>query len=165
MLRLLFCGCMIKNDLVSKDIFHQLRQVLDEQAYRIVEISEHDEHGRCSIRIVIQASGRNTSIDDCAQVHRLVFPRLEMLRESRDVYLEVSTPGIQRTIKDVQEFPAFIGKDLRIMPLEASDWIDGRLLEAGENGILLQTDELEPLYIAYNTINRAKLVYNWEDKK
>ncbi len=156
---------MIKNELVKKELFHQAQQVLDEDIYRIIEISEHEEQGRCNIRIVIQSVSGNTSVDDCTKVHRLLFPRLEMLRESRDVFLEVSTPGIQRNIKDVQEFDAFIGRDLHVMLVGSSDWIDGALLEVSNTGILLKISPEKHLSIAYNDINRARLVYNWRDKK
>ncbi len=154
---------MIRNELKDKELYKQLAPLLLNIGMKIIEISEYEKDGRCTIRLVIQSQNDNTTIKDCTSVHKIAFPRLELLRNSRDVYLEVSTPGIQRPIKDVGEFNAFIGKDVRI--LSGEDWVDGLLLLADEQKITIKKAEDEEQDILYNTIKRAKLVYNWEDKK
>ncbi len=158
-----FNGIMIRNELNNKELYKQLAPLLLNIGIKIIEISEYEKDGRCTIRLVIQSQNDNTTIKDCTQVHKIAFPRLELLRDSRDVYLEVSTPGIQRAIKDVGEFNAFIGKDVKI--LHGEDWVDGTLILADEQKITIQKADEEELDILFNTIKKAKLVYNWEGKK
>lgn len=155
---------MIKNELKDKTLYQEISAVIDPEEYYVLEVSEHEEHGRCNIRIVIQAAVKNTSIEDCTKVHKLLFPRLELLRSSRDIYLEVSTPGIQRTIKDAEEFKAFTDKQLKIMIIGSNEWIFGRLIGADEESISLQMPEERIEKIKFEDIHKAKLVYNWEDR-
>ena len=156
---------MIKDELYKQELFISLQTVLGDDEFHIVELSEHVHHATCNIRIVIQAVGRNTTIDDCTRVHRLLFPRLELLRERKDVYLEVSTPGLQRTIKDVHEFSAFIGKEVQVLMKDSVDWFSGTLFKVKDNSSIIILSDGEEKEISFDDLNKVKLVYNWEDSK
>jgi ribosome maturation factor RimP len=156
---------MIKDELRNKELYNLLAPVVEAAGFFLVELSEHDHHRTSTITAVIQAQERNTTLKDCASVHKLIFPRLELLLENRDVYLEVSTPGIQRKLKDVAEFKAFIDKDMRILLDQDSEWIEGRLFQVTENSIMIRLGQDEQIELPLSAVKKAKLVYNWEDEK
>lgn len=156
---------MIRNELQNKELYISLEPITDAAGYYLIELSEHEKDGNCTIHAVIQSKNGNTSINDCTKVHRLIFPRIELLRESRDVYLEVSTPGIQRVLKDAAEFRAFVGKPMRILTDQDDDWIDVELFQVTENSIMITTKQDEQRELPFRAVRKAKLVYNWEDRK
>jgi ribosome maturation factor RimP len=84
------------------------------------------------------------------------LPRLELEFPGADLYLEVSSPGIDRVIKDGSEFAHYLGMGVKCYRRDISDWTGGMLRSAGETGIVLETGEGE-ISVPYDTIAKAKL--------
>ncbi|AEC01820.1 ribosome assembly cofactor RimP [Parasphaerochaeta coccoides] len=161
---------MLKNELVSNEIYKELNPLVRSLGLDIVSVSRNVRQGASSVFLVIKASGRPTSVDDCAKVHRLVASRLEMLWQDRELSLEVSTPGLQRNFSDVQEFSLFTGDRVRIFDSQEEQWISGIIDEVSDAGVILTQvvgETAEPLAermnIPYDRIKKAKLDYIWED--
>jgi ribosome maturation factor RimP len=94
-------------------------------------------------------------VDDCSRLHRAILPRLE-LEFPGGVYLEVSSPGIDRLIRDGSEFTHYLGRGVKCYRTDISDWTGGLLQAAGETGIVLETGEGQ-IPIPYDIIAKAKL--------
>jgi ribosome maturation factor RimP len=116
-------------------------------------VSRH--RGSVQVRAVIYNGGR-VGTEDCSRVHRAITPRLELAFEQQDVYLEVSSPGIDRLIKDGAEFRHYIGKVVRCYRTDISDWTIGVLESADENEIVIKTNE-EAVRLGFDIIAKAKL--------
>lgn len=97
-----------------------------------------------------------TGLEDCSKVHRGILPRLELAFPEKDIYLEVSSPGIDRIIKDGSEFVHYIGKGVRCYRTDISDWTTGVLRAVDEKGIVLKVDDNETA-LSYEVIAKAKL--------
>jgi ribosome maturation factor RimP len=101
------------------------------------------------------------SIDDCAEVHRTVLPRLELLLDDRDVALQVASPGIERTMKDPRELEVFAGRGVKILKRDSEDWVAGIVRSADAQRVELKTaDGVHE--IALSDIRKAKLDYTQE---
>jgi len=74
----------------------------------------------------------------------------------QDIYLEVSSPGIDRIIKDGSEFTFYIGRGIRCYRIDISDWTAGILTAANEKEITLQGEDGE-IVLPYETIAKARL--------
>ena len=111
--------------------------------------------GRVQVKAVIYKSGV-TGIDDCASVHRLILPRLELAFPGKDIYLEVSSPGINRIIKEGREFLNYIGRGVKCYCNDASDWTAGILRSVDEEKLLLEVEGKE-LVLPYENIIKARL--------
>jgi ribosome maturation factor RimP len=95
-------------------------------------------------------------VDDCSRLHRALLPRLELEFSGEDLYLEVSSPGIDRLIKDGSEFAHYLGRGVKCYRRDISDWTGGLLRSAGETVIVLETGEGQ-IPISYDSIAKAKL--------
>jgi ribosome maturation factor RimP len=84
------------------------------------------------------------------------MPRLELAFPRQDIYLEVSSPGIDRLIKDGSEFAYYKGKGVRCYRIDISDWTAGVLESADEKGIVIKTNE-GAVRLDFNIIAKAKL--------
>jgi ribosome maturation factor RimP len=84
-----------------------------------------------------------------------------------DLYLEVSSPGIDRLIKDGAEFVHYLGRGLRCYRTDISDWTAGILKAADMEKITLQEKgplltKGETIDLNLNIIAKAKLDHSLE---
>jgi ribosome maturation factor RimP len=78
--------------------------------YEVVEIEYRLENGRWILRIFIDAPAGIT-LDDCADVSQAVSVLLdESDFIAEKYYLEVSSPGIARPLRKVEDFERFAGE-------------------------------------------------------
>ena len=111
--------------------------------------------GSVQIRIVIYKEGI-IGVEDCTRVHRTILPRLELAFPGQEISLEVSSPGIDRNIKDGSEFVHYVGRGVRCFRSDISDWTAGVLTFVDEKKIVLrlQGGEIE---LSFDIIAKAKL--------
>jgi ribosome maturation factor RimP len=91
------------------------------------------------------------------------MPRLELAFSGQEVFLEVSSPGIDRLIKDVAEFAFYMGRRVCCYRTDISDWSAGILEKTCEKGIVIKVKE-GSVMIDYEIIAKAKLAPSQEEK-
>jgi ribosome maturation factor RimP len=111
--------------------------------------------GTVQVRVVVY-NGGSLGIDECSKAHRAILPRLELAFPENDLYVEVSSPGIDRLIKDGVEFTHYMGRGVRCYCTDISDWRAGILKSSDEKGIELKTIE-GTMRLNYEIIAKAKL--------
>ena len=142
-------------------LYNSLEPLIHGMGMSLLELSVFKSKGRgkragsVQIRAVVYKDGV-TGIEDCSRVHRAIFPRLELAFPGSDVYLEVSSPGIDRIVKDGREFKNYTGKGIRCYRTDISDWTAGILLSSDEEKLVLKVKE-EELVLPYEIIAKARL--------
>ena len=131
--------------------------------FSVVEVNSSSNRNRLKINIIIY-SGKGVKIDDCSTVHKTIFPRLEVLYDKFDVYLEVSSPGIERSFKDAREFLIFQGKNVKIMDGERNDWDHGVIESVEDDSVNIKIGDTVR-NIKYYNIHKCKLDYLKEVRK
>ena len=107
------------------------------------------------LRIVVYKPG-SLGTDDCSRAHHAVLPRLETAFPGHDLSVEVSTPGIQRVVRDGAELACYKGRGLRLWRTDISDWSAGVLETADEQGITIIGKE-GAIRLDYQIIAKARL--------
>jgi ribosome maturation factor RimP len=133
----------------------QIEGVLEGLGFNLIELAVSRHKGSVQIRAVIY-NGASIGTDDCSKAHRAVTPRLEMAFPEQDISIEVSSPGIDRLIKDSSEFAHYRGKGVRCYRTDISDWTAGILESADEKGVVLKTKE-GAVRLEFDIIAKAKL--------
>jgi len=103
-------------------------------------------------------SGAN--LEDCALLNRYLHRTLEEKNIDIGNYVvEISSPGLDRDIKEKRSFMKNVGRSLRVKNAQ-SKYMTGKLSMVGEQGIILtptsQSRKLE--FINYSDIQEAKAV-------
>jgi ribosome maturation factor RimP len=127
----------------------------------LLDLSVSRRKGSVQVRVVVYKRG-DVGVDDCSRAHRALLPRLELAFGEQDLYVEVSSPGIGRLIKDGSELPHYIGRRIRCFRTDISDWSAGILVSADERHIVLEGKE-GTMDLGYEVIAKAKLDYLQED--
>jgi len=142
-------------------LYDSLEPIVRGLGMSLIELSVFRTKGRKSgasnvqVRAVVM-SGGVTGLDECSRVHRSIMPRLELAFPDQEVYLEVSSPGINRIIKDASEFVHYIGRGIKCYRTDISDWTGGILLSADEEKVVLKKEEEETI-LSYEIIAKARL--------
>jgi len=101
---------------------------------------------------------RNISVNDCSRVHHALLPRLEALLGTDNTSMELTSPGIDRNIKNAAEFSLFIGRSLRVWSKKENDWIGGKIVSADETALAMEAEKGETITVPYGEIAKAKFV-------
>ena len=95
------------------------------------------EGARRVLRITVD-SEEGVNIEDCEKMHRAIDPLLDEADPIEEqYYLEVSSPGLERELKNEDHIYACEGWDVEVRlyaPLNGSKIFRGVLLPLGENG-------------------------------
>jgi len=142
-----------------------LEAILKGLGFNLIELVVSRHRGSVQIRAVIY-NGKSIGTDDCSKVHRAIMPRLELVFEGQEIYLEVSSPGIDRLIKDKEEFVHYKNRGIRCYRTDISDWTAGILESVDENGITIKIkDKLKSsllMNLKFDIIAKAKLDFSQE---
>lgn len=163
---------MLNNEITKDPLFEDLRGIVENLGMVLCDAKKSMQGKTVQISVTIMNPAEETGVDDCAKVHNTILPRLQMKYGRDDLYVEVSTPGLQRNFRDVYEFQVFKGKRCRVYSFGASSWISGTIDEVGDDGVTLLDYEVEDSKekgeekrIEFADIQKAKLDYRWEDVK
>jgi ribosome maturation factor RimP len=122
---------MIDKDLVKRLVVEKL----DERMF-IVDISVSESN-----RIDIFIDGYDgLTIDQCVAVSRNVEHNLD--REAEDFSLQVSSPGLSEKFRVKEQYIKYQGKLVEVITTEGTE-LEGTLISAGEEGIVLETSVKE----------------------
>jgi len=160
----------MNNSLRNDSSFKAIAPILQTIGLVLVDVKRDVLSQSVRYTITITNTDHTAGIDDCSKAHRLLLTRLSVLENERDIDMEVSTPGIQRSIRDVYEFEVFTSRRCRIYDTQESQWITGIIEKTDETHVFLtQTqredskEDIGAYQIPYSRIQKAKLTYAWED--
>jgi ribosome maturation factor RimP len=144
------------NELIYKDI----APIIEKSGFQVVEIKGTERREGIHIMAVIYKPD-GVTIDDCAEIHRLIKPRIELIMDRSDVRLEVASPGISRTIRNSREYSIFTGKGLKILKKGSKKWISG-VIDTADDNIVMLNKGTEKMSVTIKDIQKAKLDYTQE---
>lgn len=151
---------MVYSEHFEKDVRDAVEPLLAGMGIFLVELAVGRLKGSTRVSVVIHRK-EGVGIDDCADVSRLLLPRLQTMEALLDVRLEVSSPGIERTIRSQAEYEIFLGRGVRILSGSDTEWIGG-IIDHVEGGALWLKKGKEKRGFALEEIRKARLDYSVE---
>lgn len=136
--------------------------IVSQLGYILVELKIIPAKTTTKISVVIASKEltKDIGIDDCAKVHHTLLPRLEALLGTDNTYMEVTSPGMDRNIKNAAEFEIFKGREVRVWDKTINDWISGIIIYANSKCVSLENQETkETVTISFDNIAKAKFIH------
>ncbi|MGL4985861.1 MAG: ribosome maturation factor [Treponemataceae bacterium] len=145
--------------LESMPLYNDCNPLICGLGYAIVELRMSKTKSQYLIRVVINHGNSvdPVGIDDCAKVHRSLLVHLEVLLKTQEVFIEVTSPGAERLIKNAAEIPLFKGRNIRLWDTEKSDWVCGKIVTCTEQSVIIEENKVE-ITIPLTKIAKAKLI-------
>ena len=111
-----------------------------------LEYTEYVKEGESKIyRVVIDKPGESLTTDDCEIVSRKIEDTVDSLMAKDEAYvLEVSSPGLERALKNNKLYKKYIGNNVRIKlykKVEDVKELVGTLVESEEDYIILLVED------------------------
>ena len=135
----------MKNDALVTQIYEMVKPISDELNYEIYHVEYVKENGEYYLRIYIEKEGGIT-LNDCEALSRRVSDLMDEKDPIAEAYfLEVSSPGLNRTLFTEAHYKRFVGREVMVKLAKAIDGkksIKGILKEVNEENIIVESDTL-----------------------
>ena len=134
--------------------------IISGMGYELVEIEHFPNPKHGVLRFYIDKEG-GVNVDDCSSVSRQIGAFIDVEDPINGQFnLEVSSPGLDRPLRRLQDFQRFAGSMVKlktVMPLDGQRNFKGRLLQASEATLVLET-EAEEISLPMSAIEKARIV-------
>ena len=117
---------------------------------------------RSVVRVYIDKLG-GVTVEDCGRAHLAIGPALDVADPFPHSYtLEVSSPGLDRAFKRIQDYRRAVGKQVSVklrQPIDGQWRVIGELTEVNEQGIIVAISDLrsEPkITLEFDSIAEAR---------
>jgi ribosome maturation factor RimP len=141
-----------------------IRPVIEGSGLELVDVAFRRESGRRVLRVVVDREG-GVDVDTIAELAEKVSRRLDVEGFAPGPYaLEVSSPGIERSLKLPRDFSRRVGDNVKVKtttPIEGRTNITGELVSADDDGITVAAAGRE-LRVRYADIASARTVVDWD---
>lgn len=138
--------------------------IVKEMGLELVDIEYMQDGGYWYLRVFIERENGHISLGDCATLSNKIDEDVDKLIEQK-FFLEVSSPGVERPLKKIEDFIRFTGETIRVAlkhKLEDKKNFDGVLKEVKGDLIVLETEEKE-LEIPLKEIRKANIIFEFSD--
>lgn len=139
---------------------------LKNMGLELVDIEFMQDGGYWYLRVFIENLNGEVTVENCAELSHKIDADVDNLIDQK-FFLEVSSPGVERPLKKIEDFVRFVGEDIFVAlkhKIGDSKNYTGTLLEVKNNDtILLALDTDETISIPYKEIKKANIVYIFED--
>jgi len=143
-----------------------LEETIEKTGYECVNIELTHEEGRSILRVIIDSPG-GIGVEDCENVSRA----LSGIQEEIDPFfkgrhfLEVSSPGLERPLRKLEDFKRFQGSKARVQLRENLDGqrnFKGQIHSVDGEKITFITEEGVSFVFPFDSVRKANLVYEGE---
>ena len=140
-----------------------VRPVVEGAGLELIEVSYHGARGRRVLRITVDRDG-GVDLETIATISEKLARRLDIEDFGEGAYqLEVSSPGLERSLRGSAQFARCIGwqVDVRtVEPVEGSSVHVGTLVASDDRAIDVEVDEVVRR-LGHQQIASARTVVDW----
>lgn len=119
------------------------------------------------LRIFIEAEADTVSIEQCANVSRGLSLLLDVedLIPGGNYELEVSSPGIERPLKEPWHFKKAIGQEVKLVSFDPIEGLSGEVkslsneLESADDEVVVLKVADKSVRVPYTNIKRAQVIF------
>ena len=117
-------------------------------------------HGGAILQVLV---GGDVDLDDLAELTREISVVLDDADPMPDRYtLEVSTPGLERTLRTPKHYTGAIGERVKVKTKQGEQRrLEGVVTAADDDGFVVDTGT-EQRRLSYSDVERARTVFVWE---
>lgn len=135
----------MKIDALVNEIYEMVNPIAEELNYDIYHIEYVKENGEFYLRIYIEKDGGIT-LSDCEALSRRVSDLMDEKDPIKDPYfLEVSSPGLNRTLFTENHYKRFIGREVMVRftkSIYGKKNVKGILKEVNDDSIVVEAENL-----------------------
>ncbi len=149
---------------VLEEVSDLATSVVRRRSLRLWDIEMGGSKGRRIVRVYVDGDD-GVDLDTVAEVADEISRGLDLRDPIEGRYtLEVSSPGLERSLKRPEHFAASVGKQVMVKTKnkiqDEGHRIDGTVVEAGDVAVSLQTAN-DVVDVPYDEVKSARTVFEW----
>jgi ribosome maturation factor RimP len=139
----------------------QIKLAVESCGVTLYEATTAKDHSDNIFRVTVTAVG-GISLDKCQEISKMISPLLDINEPMRGKYrLEVSSPGIERKLKNIEHIRCSIGENLKIKEY-STETFRGKLISVSEDSTLILEDiDKDEIKIKYKDVLSCATYYEW----
>jgi ribosome maturation factor RimP len=146
-------------------LWEMFEPVVQGLGYALVEIEYQPNPKHGVLRLSIDREDGDIQLDDCTAVSHQISALLDVEEPlSGRFNLEVSSPGLDRPLRKIEDFQKFIGEIVKLktsMALAGQRNFKGQLLAVENDELVLDCDHKQ-IRVPHAAIDKARLVPNFD---
>lgn len=151
----------------EKEYYDIVLPVVLELGYKLYDVLYVKEGADWYLRLFID-NEKGIDLEDCEKVSNAVGDKLDEVDPIDGAYvLEVSSCGLERHLRDEEQFKLAIGKKVEVKLFKAiqkKKQFEGVLTQVFEGKIKLNSED-KYYELDIDDISSAKILYNWEENE
>jgi ribosome maturation factor RimP len=141
-----------------------VRPVVEAAGLELWDVSLGKEAGRMVLRAFVDRDG-GIDLDTISSISERISRRLDLegFSPDRPYSLEVSSPGLERALRQPRHFERSVGQTVKVKtaaPVGGRRTHEGALVSADSEAIVIASDGGE-LRVSYADIASARTVFDW----
>jgi len=146
----------------KKHIFAKFEEVIKLQSFLLIDLVFRGDNKKAIIEVFIDGE-KGVSTDDCANLSLLLNSLIEEENLIESSYrLDVSSPGIERPLKFLAQYPKHVNRKFDVTFTEGQETISlkGKLVKV-EGEILIFSDGKKEREINFSKIQKANVLISF----
>lgn len=156
-------GNLNVEELVAK-VEKLVTPVLEELKLSLVDVEYVQEGGYFYLRIYVENLDGDITLEDCATISNRIDEDVDKLIDQK-FFLEVSSPGIERPLKKIEDYIRFEGEKVKVQlkhKINDTKNFTGIIDECRDNIVMLKIDN-NILELPFKEIKKGNLVYEFDE--
>jgi ribosome maturation factor RimP len=152
----------------EKEVGDLVRPVVEAAGLELWEVSFGLQGGRRILRVMVDRAEEDggVDLDTIAATSQRLSRRLDLegFEQDRPYELEVSSPGLERALREPRHFERSVGQQVKVKTVEPVDGRrvhEGALVSADAEAIVVASEGGE-LRVPYDGIASARTVFEWK---
>ncbi len=139
--------------------------VVNEMGLSLVDIEYMQDGGYWYVRIYVENLNGEITLEECAAISGKIDEDVDKLIEQR-FFLEVSSPGIERPLKKIEDFIRFKGEKIKVSlkhKINDKKSFEGIITECKDSIIFLEIEEENIVEIPFSEVKKANIIYEFDE--
>lgn len=148
--------------LTENNISQKIAEIVDKTGFFPIDIIVRGNPNKRVIEVFIDGV-KDVSASDCAGVSREINEALETMPEAGNDYrLDVSSPGVDKPLKFLKQYPKHINRSFEVSYKSGDDTkkLTGKLMSIDEDELTFLSNKNE-VKINFNNIKKAKVIVSF----
>jgi ribosome maturation factor RimP len=150
--------------MAAQDVEELVRPVVEADGLELWDLKYRMESGRRLLRVTVFRPG-GVDLETISRTSERLSRRLDLegFSDDRAYDLEVTSPGLERALREPRHFERSVGEQVRVKtvaPVEGRSVLEGALVSADADGIVVSSDGGEHR-VRYGDIASARTVFVW----
>ncbi len=150
---------MVSREIIRKKVMELAREATEIAGVELFDVELLGQRGKMIVRVTID-NEQGIGIKDCERVSRQLEALLDVEDPIQGSYtLEVTTPGLDRPLRSIEDFERFRGRLARVVTTERINnqtFFIGRIKSVKGDTIVLELENKE-VEIPYKIVSKARL--------